>query len=152
MHVLRCGVPAQLVGKFTAVKSYFVYSKKQKGGVRMERLSQSRLASALTVILGAWVMLSPVFISITGAALVSLLITGGVMIVFGLAQLIWENSLPSWVNAVAAIWLFISAFTFTISTAATWNQVIVAVIAFALAVWDGAEISEVHRLHKTHAA
>ncbi len=118
----------------------------------MERLSQSRLASALTVILGAWVMLSPVFISITGAALVSLLITGGVMIVFGLAQLIWENSLPSWVNAVAAIWLFISAFTFTISTAATWNQVIVAVIAFALAVWDGAEISEVHRLHKTHAA
>ena len=117
----------------------------------MERLSQSRLASSLTVILGAWLMLSPIFISITGAALTSLLITGAVMIVFGLVQLFWENSLPSWVNAVAAVWLFISAFTFTVSTAVVWNQVIFGIIAFVLAVWDGAEMGEVHRLRHTHA-
>lgn len=117
----------------------------------MERLSQSRLASSLTVILGAWLMLSPIFISITGAALTSILITGAVMIVFGLVQLAWENSIPSWINALAAIWLFISAFTFSISTAAMWNQIVFAIIAFALAMWDGAEMGAVQRMHHTHA-
>jgi hypothetical protein len=117
----------------------------------MERLSQTKLASSLTVILGAWIMVSPIFISITGAALTSLLITGAVMILFGLVQLAWENSLPSWVNALAAVWLFISAFTFTVSTAVVWNQVIAAIVVFALAIWDGAEMGEVQRLHHTHA-
>lgn len=117
----------------------------------MERLSQSRLASSLTVILGAWLMLSPIFISITGAALTSLLITSGVMIVFGLVQLAWENSLPSWVNALAAVWLFISAFIFSVSTAVMWNQIIFGILAFMLAVWDGAEMGAVQRMHHTHA-
>lgn len=117
----------------------------------MERLSQSRLASSLTVILGAWVMLSPIFISITGAALTSLLITGAIFIVFGLIQLIWDRSLPSWVNALAAVWLFVSAFTFTVSTAVVWNQVMSAIIGFTLASWDGAEVSTIHRMRHTHA-
>ncbi len=117
----------------------------------METLSQSRLASVLTVILGAWVMVSPAFISISGGALTSLLITGGVMVIFGLVQLVWENSLPSWINVLAAVWLFISALTFGISTAATWNQMISAVIAFVLATWDGVEMGEVQRMHHTHA-
>ena len=117
----------------------------------MERLSQSRLASVLMVLLGAWVMISPAFISITGAALVSLLITGGVIIVFGLIQLAWENTLPSWVNGLAAIWLFVSAFIFTVSTAVMWNQIISAVVAFVLSTWDGVEMGEVQRLRHTHA-
>jgi len=108
---------------------------------------QSRIASALTAIVGVWLMLSPIFISISGAALVSLLITGAVMIVFGLVQLATENTLPSWINALAAIWLFISALSFSVSAAVVWNQVVFAVIAFALAIWDGSEVSEVHRLH-----
>ena len=115
------------------------------------RLSQSRLASALMILLGAWIMISPVFISITGAALTSLLITGGVMIVFGLIQLAWENTLPSWINALAAIWLLVSAFTFSISTAMAWNQVIAAIAAFVLSTWDGVEMGEVQRMHHTHA-
>jgi hypothetical protein len=117
----------------------------------MERLSQSRLASSLTVILGAWIMISPIFISITGAALTSLLITGAVMIVFGLIQLTWENSLPSWVNTIAAIWLFVSAFTFTVSAAVTWNQAVSAILVFLLSAWDGVEMGEVQRMHHTHA-
>jgi hypothetical protein len=96
-------------------------------------------------------MLSPLFISVTGAALSSLLITGAVMIVFGLVQLFWDNSLPSWINALAAVWLFVSAFTFTVSNAVVWNQVVTAVIVFALAMWDGAEIGEVNRMRHTHA-
>lgn len=113
----------------------------------MERLSQSRLASVLTMLLGAWVLVSPIFISITGAALVSLLITGGVMVVAGFVQLLWENSFPSWVSAAAAIWLFVSAFSFTVSDAVVWNQVISAIAGFILATWDGVEITEVHRMH-----
>ena len=113
----------------------------------MERLAQSRLASALTALVGVWLMLSPIFISVSGAALVSLLITGAVMIVFGLVQLATENVLPSWINALAAIWLFLSALSFTVSTAVVWNQIVFAVIAFALALWDGTEMREVHRLH-----
>lgn len=114
----------------------------------MERLRQSRLASSLIVLVGVWMMISPIFIAITGAALTSLLITGAVMIVFGLIQLGTENTLPSWINALAAVWLFISAFSFSVSTAVTWNQVVFAIIAFILATWDGAEMSEVHRMHR----
>ena len=115
----------------------------------MERqsLNQSRLASVLTGLAGLWLMLSPIWISISGAALTSLLITGAVMIVFSLIQLGWENTLPSWINALAAVWLFISAFSFSVSAAVVWNQVIFAIVTFVLATWDGAEISQVNRLH-----
>lgn len=118
----------------------------------MERLSQSRIASSLTIVLGAWLMISPLLISISGAALTSLLFTGAVLIVFGLVQLFWENSLPSWINALAAVWLFVSAFSFTVSNAVVWNQVISGIVAFTLAMWDGVEIGEVNRIHRTHAA
>jgi hypothetical protein len=117
----------------------------------MEKLSQSRLASLLALLVGAWMMLTPLVISMTGAALISILITGAVIIVASLIQLIWFNTLPSWVNALAAIWLFISAFAFTMSTGAAWNQAIFAVITFVLATWDGVEMGEVHRGHQMHA-
>lgn len=113
----------------------------------MERLSQSRLASVLTALTGIWLMLSPIWISVTGGALTSLLITGGVMIVFSLIQIFWENTFPSWINALAAVWLFISAFGFSVSSAVMANEIIFAVIAFILATWDGVEMGEVHRLH-----
>lgn len=116
----------------------------------MEQLRQSRLASLLTVLVGIWIMISPIFISITGGALVSLLITGGVMIVFGLIQMVWKNSLPSWINALASIWLFLSALTFSVSAAVVWNQVIFAVVGFVLATWDGTEMGAVHRSSGMH--
>ncbi|MEJ0073494.1 MAG: hypothetical protein WDN27_05455 [Candidatus Saccharibacteria bacterium] len=112
----------------------------------MERLSQSRLASALTIAVGAWLMLSPIFISTTGAALVSLLIVGAVMIVFGFAQLGTDNTSPSWINAAASLWLLVSTLFLGMSGAVITNQVIFAIIGFILATWDGAEMGEVHRL------
>jgi len=113
----------------------------------MRELSQSRFASTLTIILGIWLLVSPIFISITGAALVSLLITGAIITLAGLVQLAWENSVPSWIVGLAAIWLFISALGYTVSGAVVWNQVIFAIIAFALAIWDGIEISTVQNRH-----
>lgn len=117
----------------------------------MDRLAQSRLASGLAMVVGAWMMLTPLAISMTGAALTNILVTGGAIIVLGLIQLFWINALPSWLNILAAIWLFISAFAFTMSTGAAWNQAVFALIAFVLSVWDGAEMSEVHREHHSHA-
>lgn len=111
----------------------------------MDDVAQSRTASVLTVALGTWLVLSPIWISLTGGALVSLFITGGVMIFFGLVQLFTDNSLPSWIIGLAAIWLFISAFGFTgVSSTVSWNEAIAAVVAFLLSIWDGVEISHVH--------
>lgn len=117
----------------------------------MDRLAQSRVASVLMIAVGAWMLLTPLAISMTGAALSSILITGGFIAVVGLIQMFWINALPSWLNIVAAIWLFVSAFAFTMSTGAAWNQAIFGIVVFLLAAWDGAEISEVQREHHSHA-
>lgn len=114
----------------------------------MNARAQSLFASVLAIIIGAWVMLVPVFTSLSGAALVSTLIAGGVIALAGLVQIFWENVLPSWVNAVVAVWLFISVFAFTVSAAVAWNLVLAAIAAFLVAVWDGLEISEVHHAHQ----
>lgn len=114
----------------------------------MDKLAQSRVASVLMIAVGAWMLLTPLAISMTGAALVSILITGAVIVLLGLIQLFWINSLPSWLNLIAAIWLFISAFAFTMSTGAAWNQAVFAVIVFLLSAWDGAEVSDIqHGYH-----
>ena len=95
-------------------------------------------------------MLVPVFTSVTGAALVSTLITGGVIALAGLVQLFWENVLPSWVEGLVAIWLFTSAIVFTISAAAAWNLVLAAIAAIFIALWDGFEVSELHQARHQH--
>lgn len=113
----------------------------------MNDLTQSRLASVLTVLVGGWLMLSPVFISITGGALVSLMVVGGIFVVAGVVQYFWESTLPSWLTAMTAIYLFVSAIGFQVSDAAMWNQVVAAIVTFVLATWDGVEMMEVRRLH-----
>lgn len=119
----------------------------------MNDVAQSRTASILTALLGLWLVLSPIWISLTGGALVSLFITGGVMIFFGLVQLFTENSLPSWIVGLAAVWLFISAFGFSaVSSAVTWNEAISAIAAFVLSIWDGMEITHVHDRRHASAA
>lgn len=119
----------------------------------MESLSQSRLASVLTMLVGVYLIVSPLFISITGGALTNIIIVGAVMALAGLVQLAWTNSaLPSWVSALAAVWLFIAAFAFSVSNGMAWNEVVAAVVAFILSTWDGMEISQVqHREHPGRA-
>jgi hypothetical protein len=115
----------------------------------MREAAQSRLASVLGIVLGAWAMLSPIWISVTGKALTNLLIVGAVIIVMGIAQLLWENSFPSWIMGLAAVWLFISAFAFSVSNAMAWNEALSAIIAFVIATWDGVEIRQVHHHHSS---
>lgn len=110
----------------------------------MEDRSQSKLASVLTLLVGIWVAISPIWISVTGGALTSVIITGIVVALAGLVQYFWENPLPSWISGLAAVWLFISAFSFGVSHAMMWSQILSAIATFLLASWDGVEISHVH--------
>jgi hypothetical protein len=108
----------------------------------MERETQVRTASILAILLGAWVALSPVFISITGAALVNVIAVGSVLAVLGIVQLFVKSSIPSWLSMLVAAWLFVSAYVFTVSTAVVWNETVSAIVAFLLGSWDGVEVTE----------
>lgn len=114
----------------------------------MGNKTQSRIASVLAIAVGSWMMLVPAFTSVTGAALANILITGAVIALAGLTQLFWENVLPSWVDGLAAAWLLVSAITFDVSTAVAWNMAIGAIIASMLALWDGAEVTQLRHAHQ----
>lgn len=113
----------------------------------MEDVTQSRVASILTIVAGAWLAISPAFISMTGGALASVIIAGIIMALAGLVQLFWTNTSPSWLAGLVAIYLFVTAFSFSLSNAAMWNQAISAVVAFILATWDGAEVASMREHH-----
>jgi hypothetical protein len=134
-------------------RSYTQYYKTDTNekGFTMRDTTQSRLASVLTFLTGAWLLLSPIFISITGGALASLLVVGAILVVAGAIQYFWENTFPSWIAALAALYLFVSALSFTVSTAVMWSEIVSSVAAFIFATWDGVETSEVHRLHQHRA-
>jgi membrane-associated phospholipid phosphatase len=114
----------------------------------MDEKEQVKTASALNIVAGIWLALSPIWISLFGAGQFwSLYIVAGIVIVFSFIQLFSDSTLPSWLTALAAIWLFISAFALGVTTAAAWNQAITAIVAFALSVWDSVEVGHVHQRH-----
>lgn len=113
--------------------------------------TQSRFASVLMVLTGVWLITSPAWISITGGALVSVLVTGSVIALAGLVQYFWRASAPSWIAGLAAVWLLVSTFVLTMSTAAAWNLVITAVVTLAIAYWDGFEVVQSQHNRGHHA-
>ncbi len=116
----------------------------------MDSINQSRLASGLTVLAGIWLLVSPLIIAITGPALINILAVGPVFAVIGIVQLFWVNTIPGWINALAAIWLFIAAFAFSASTLAAWNQALAGIVVFLLSVWNGLEVSNTQAQHHAH--
>ena len=113
----------------------------------MDHVTQWRVASVLAVAVGVWLLVSPLFIAMTGTILINTLVVGGIITLAGLAQLIWENTIPSWVSGIAAVWLMVSAVVFSVSGAALWSQLIAAAAAFLLAAWDGFEVDQVSQQH-----
>lgn len=111
----------------------------------MDTQMQSRLAGLLTAVVGVWLLMTPLFLAMTGAALVNILVIGAIIAFAGLVELFWKNTLPSWLGALAAVWLFLSILLFDMSGAAAWNMVISAIVAFVLSVWDGAEVGRLER-------
>ncbi len=90
---------------------------------------------------GAWLMLSPFLISAGDAAMANGLIVGAIVALAGLSQLFLTSTLPSWVSALAAGWLLVSAFIFSASAGFVWSVVLSAIAIFVLAVWDGVEVN-----------
>lgn len=111
----------------------------------MDTQMQTRLAAALTAIVGVWLLVTPLFISMSGAALVNILVIGAVVALAGIVELFWTNTLPSWLSALAAVWLFVSILFFDMSSAAAWNMAIAAIVTFVVSVWDGAEVSQLQQ-------
>ena len=109
----------------------------------MNDRSQSIVASTLELAVGTWLLLSPLFLAVSGAALVNVLIVGGIIALAGLAQLVWTSILPSWVSALAAIWLGVSAFIFNADAGFVWSIVLSAIAVFTLSVWDGIEVTHI---------
>ncbi len=116
----------------------------------MNDLSQSRFASTLTLLIGAWVTVSPIWISMSSGAMTSTYIVGIILILASLVQYFVRSSWPSWVNGIAAVWLFLSIFFYSMSVGAVWSAVISAILLVAVAVWDGIEIENYNHHH--HAA
>lgn len=108
----------------------------------MDTRIQSQLASVLMLAVGLWLLLTPLFITMSGGALVNILVVGAIVALAGLVELFWRNTLPSWLSALAAVWLFVSLLFFDMSAAAAWNIAVSALVTFVLSVWDGAEISQ----------
>jgi len=117
----------------------------------MDDIAQSRVASAITIVFGVWLLVSPIFINLTGGALVSTLITGAIVAIAGVVQLFWENTIPSWVNGLAAVWLLIATIVFGMTGAQVWSELVSAIVIFVAATWDGIEVDQVHQRH-VHAA
>lgn len=113
----------------------------------MKDRDQSRLASILSLLVGIWVVISPIWVSVSGAALISVVTVGIIIIVAAALQFFVDVAIPSWIVAIAAVWLLLSTFAFGVSTAAMYNQILSALVAFVLAYWDGMEIAhiEAHR-------
>jgi hypothetical protein len=110
----------------------------------MKHLDQVRIASLLTALLGVWILISPIFISVTGAALVNTLVVGAVLTGLGIMQLFIHNSVPSWVNGFAGMWLVVSAFVFSVSSDMAANMIISGLVGVILALWDTNEVEETY--------
>jgi hypothetical protein len=107
----------------------------------MEAQVQTRTGSVITLLIGVWIALSPIWITMTGGQITSVIITGVIIALAGLVQYFWANSLPSWISGLASVWLFISAFLFSAGTGVRWSNILSAIAVFLLSFWDGVEVT-----------
>ena len=118
----------------------------------METRTQSTLASGLTMAVGLWLLVTPLFISMTGAALANILVVGAVIALIGLVELFWTNTLPSWLGALTAVWLFASVLLFDMSSTAAWNMALFAIATFVISIWEGLEAGQLQQGGPLHQA
>lgn len=112
----------------------------------------SRTASVMLFLTGGWLALSPIWISVTGAALTSVIATGSFLALAGVVQYFWRSTLPSWLAGLTAVWLLASAFVFSnLGDSAIWNQALAALVTVVLAFWDGFEMHQVYEPRHLHS-
>lgn len=104
--------------------------------------NQITAASAINVILGLWLIISPWIFAYTlmTGALWNSIIVGVIIVIVALIHFFNRSHLawPSWINIVLGLWTIISPWVFGYSsvTNAMWNSVIVGVLVAAVAVWN----------------
>ncbi len=113
-----------------------------------QELNSIRTASVITMIVGVWLVISPLFISITGGALVNQLVIGAIFFVLGVAQMVSRNTVASWLTGIAAIWIIASAFVLNLSTGSIWNEAVTGLVALAMAIWDGQAVTRLNASHQ----
>jgi uncharacterized membrane protein (UPF0136 family) len=118
----------------------------------MEAQVKTRTGSVITLLIGVWVALSPIWITMTGGQITSVIITGVIIALAGLVQYFWANSLPSWISGLASAWLFISAFLFSAGTGVKWSNILSAIAVFILSFWDGVEVAQYREYQQQHHA
>lgn len=109
----------------------------------MKNNTQIRVASGVLATIGLWMMLLPLFTTIEGGALVSVVVSGMILIVSAGLQVMVKNSLPSIVSALVGLWLMTSVLVFSVSEVAAMNILIAGMLTFFASVWDGIEVAEV---------
>jgi uncharacterized membrane protein HdeD (DUF308 family) len=107
-----------------------------KGGLTNQPRNSNRRASALNVLAGVWLLVSPWVLGTFWAPIAGLnaLLVGGAVAILAAIRLRTPNTaILSWTNLLLGVWLFTSPFVFGfyVNSAATANAAIVGlVIAF----------------------
>lgn len=99
-----------------------------------------RAARTLNVLLGCWLFVSAFLWTHTPADRVSCWAVGLGVIAFAIIAM----TIPAarWVNGALAVWLFIAAFTLPhLHVGTRWNEVIVALLVFFLAIVPSDEVT-----------
>jgi len=94
-------------------------------------------ASGLNVLAGIWLIIAPFVLGYSnGDPYWNDIIFGAIIAVFALARVsgAYRLSELSWINALIGAWIFASAFWLDSTTTASWNDVILGIVVFVLAI------------------
>jgi len=94
-------------------------------------------ASGLNALAGIWLIIAPFVLGYrTGDPYWNDIVFGAIVLVLGAVRAFgaYRQSWISWVNALVGVWIFVSAFWLDSSGRAIWNDIILGVIVFVLAM------------------
>lgn len=98
-------------------------------------------ARVVELALGVWLFLSAFVWPHSQAETINAWIVGALAIVFAVVALLGESR-AQYLNTALAIWLFLSAFVLpAIHTGTLWNNVLVAIVLFAVSLVPGGKRS-----------
>ena len=103
------------------------------------RRNELATTAALSILAGAWLLVSPTVVSyVSDAAAWNAAISGGALLVIGLAGLAIRHGeiAVGWATAVIGVWLFVSGLWLGAATGAGLTQAIVGVMVFLLAIFS----------------
>jgi len=108
------------------------------------------------LILGAWIFVSPWFMSYGGTtAALNAYVMGGGIVVFALIAAYMPKAWEEIINMLLGVWLVVSPFVlgFSASTVIALHTVVVGILATAFAIWAMSnEQSFYKRWHSGHSA